>query len=172
MRGCRIVAQQLAKPLIPSRAMSEAQNRALERIYVAAPASRAYQPTISVEEGRATISVPVNPEHLHPGGGLHGAVLFKLLDDAAFFAANSCVPDEMLLTTSFHVHFLRPVTEGHVTATGRIVRRSRKLVVAEASVQDEEGRDVARGSGTFVPTGRPLADLPGFRDTGEGDPGQ
>lgn len=144
--------------------MDEAHARGLERVYRAAPVNRLYDPEIEVGDGRVEISIPVNPDHFHGGGALHGSVLFKLLDDAAFFAANAGVREELVLTTSFHVHFLRPVSAGRLTATGRLVTRSRKLLVAEARVADDRGREVARGSGTFVPSGMPVGDLPGYRD--------
>jgi uncharacterized protein (TIGR00369 family) len=144
--------------------MDEAHARGLERVYRAAPVNRLYDPEIQVGDGRAEISIPVNADHFHGGGALHGAVLFKLLDDAAFFAANAKVRERLVLTTSFHVHFLRPVVGGRLTATGRVVTRSRKLLVAEARIADDRGREVARGSGTFLPGGPPLAGLPGYRD--------
>lgn len=140
--------------------MDAEHHRRLERIYLAAPVNRLYEPTIAVGDGTAEIGIPVNPAHFHGGGALHGSVLFKLLDDAAFFAATSRLKDELVLTASFHVHFLRPVREGRVKAVGRLVGRSRRLFVAEAVAVDERGREVARGSGTFLPGGIALDEVP------------
>lgn len=142
--------------------MSAGHHRGLERVYLAAPVNRLYDPTIEVGDGTAEITIPVRAEHFHGGQALHGSVLFKLLDDAAFFAANSRVRDELVLTASFHVHFLRPVKEGRLRATGRVVQRARRLLVAEAQVVDDHDREIARGSGNFVPSGLALADLPGY----------
>lgn len=133
--------------------MDPEHHRRLERIYLAAPVNRLYEPTIRVGDGTAEIGIAVDPAHFHGGGALHGSVLFKLLDDAAFFAAGSKVRDELVLTASFSVHFLRPVREGRLTATGRLVSRGRQLLVAEAVVRDDRGREAARGSGTFLPGG-------------------
>ena len=143
--------------------MDDAHARGLERLYLAAPVNAPYDPAITVGPGSAEVSIPVKAEHFHGGGALHGSVAFKLLDDAAFFAASSRVPTELVVTTSFHVHFLRPVREGRLTATGRVVARARRLVVAESVVVDDRGREVARGSGTFLPSGLLLADLPSYR---------
>lgn len=142
--------------------MENDHHRRLERLYLAAPVNRSHDPEIRVGDGVAEIVVPVRPEHFHGGGALHGSVVFKLLDDAAFFAANSRVRDELVLTASFHVHFLRPVHEGRVRASGRLVSRSRRLLVAEAVVEDDRGREVARGSGTFVRSGLLLTGLPDY----------
>jgi acyl-coenzyme A thioesterase PaaI-like protein len=46
------------------------------------------------------------------GGAAHGTIYFKMLDDAAFYAANTLVTDRFLLTTSFNLLFSRPVRGG------------------------------------------------------------
>ena len=75
---------------------------------------------------------------------------FKCLDDAAFFAANSVVLDVFVLTVTFNIVLLRPVTAGRIVATGRLVNTSRNLQVAEAELRDERQKLVATGSGTFM----------------------
>ena len=112
------------------------------------------------------LRLPVDPAWFHGGGGLHGHVLFKLLDDAAFFAANSKVVDRLVLTAEFQIRFLRPVRDGALEARGRVVQRTRNLVVAEAVVTDAKGREAARGSGSFLPSGPPLAEVPGYAARG------
>jgi len=136
--------------------------RKLERMYRRAPINRYFEPAIRISEGRAVITMPVKPEFFHAAGAIHGSVYFKALDDAAFFAANSLVTDVFVLTVSYNVYFLRPVSQGELRATGLVVHRGRGLYVAESLVQDPEGRDVARGSGTFVPSRIPLTPEIGY----------
>ena len=47
---------------------------------------------------------------------------FKLLDDAAFFAVHSIVTDVFVLTTSFNINLIRPVSSGVITAKGKVTR--------------------------------------------------
>lgn len=136
-------------------------------MYLAAPVNRLYEPTLEVTKGEAVITMAVKEAYFHAAGSMHGSVAFKALDDAAYFAVNSLVPDEFVVTASFHVHFLRPVKEGLLTARGRVVSRSRKHHVAEAVLLDERGREVARGSGTFVPSGLKLADVSDYADASD-----
>ncbi len=143
---------------------STAHQRGLERVYLAAPTNRAYDPTIHVGSGEAEITFPVRPETFHGGGAVHGSVLFKALDDAAFFAVSSVVRDELVLTTSFHLHFLRPVRNGSIRAVGRVTSKSRRLLVGEAVAYDDRGRELARGSGTFLRSGMALDAVPGYSD--------
>lgn len=131
--------------------MSE-HHRKLERLYVAAPVNRYYQPTIEVADGTAVIEAEARPEYWHAAGAMHGSVYFKMLDDAAFFAANSLVEDVLVLTASFNLYFLRPVSQGRIRSEGRVVSRSRRVILAEATLQDGRGRELARGSGTFMPS--------------------
>ena len=42
-----------------------------------------------------------------------------MLDDAAFYAANSLVSDRFLLTTAFNLHFTKPMRDGEARAEGR-----------------------------------------------------
>ena len=137
--------------------------RALERMYVSAPTNAYYAPTISIHEGRAEIAVAVRREFFHAAGAVHGSVYFKLLDDAAFFAANSLLDDVFLLTVSFNIYLTRPVSEGQMRATGRVVHRSQRLFIAEAELADASGREIARGSGTFMRSNIALASVPGYR---------
>jgi len=50
---------------------------------------------------------------------------------------------------SFHVLFLRPVSSGELRAEGRVVQVSDRLLLAESSACDDQGREIARGTGCF-----------------------
>jgi len=134
--------------------------RKLERMYASAPVNAHFGPTLRVGDGEAHLAFPVRPEFFHGGGSLHGCVAFKALDDAAVFAVASLVRDFLVVTASFQIYLLRPVADGEVRATGRVVSRSRRLFVAESEATDDRGRVLARGSGTFVKSALALsADL-------------
>lgn len=131
-------------------------------MYLSAPINSHYAPAMRISEGCAEVTIPVRCNLFHAADAVHGAVYFKLLDDAAFFAANSLVDDVFLLTVSFNVYFTRPVATGEMTATGRVVHRSRRLLIAEAEVVDSDGRQLGRGSGTFMRSNTALSSVPGY----------
>ena len=141
---------------------NEEHYRKLERMYLSAPVNAYYAPSIRVSEGRAEVTIPVRHDLHHAAHAVHGVAYFKVLDDAAFFAANSLVEDVFVLTTSFNVYFTRPVTEGEMRATGRVVHQSRRLLIAESHVVDSEGREIGRGSGTFMPSRTALTPEVGY----------
>ena len=124
--------------------------RRLEAIYRVAPCNEAYRPELQVSEGRAELTFAVRPAFFHAAGAVHGSVYFKALDDAAFFAANSLVQDVFVLTTSFQLYLMAPVTDGAMRAVGRVVHRARNHFLAESELFDDQGTALARGSGTFV----------------------
>ena len=141
----------------------EEHYRKLERMYASAPINEYYAPTMRVSEGRAEVTIPIRPDFFHAGGAVHGLVYFKALDDAAFFAANSLVDHAFMLTVSFNLYMTRPISEGEMKATGRVVHRSRRLFIAESVLVDSDGREIARGSGTFMPSNIPLSPEVGYK---------
>lgn len=123
---------------------------ALERMYLSAPINSFYTPEIWISHGEAEIAIPVKPEFFHAAAAVHGSVYFKLLDDAAFFAANSLVDDYFVLTASFTTYLLHPISEGKMKATGKVVYAGARSFLAESVVVDGNGKEIARGSGNFV----------------------
>ncbi len=119
-------------------------------MYASAPINKYFAPSMHVSEGRAEVIVKVRPDFFHAAHAVHGVLYFKLLDDAAFFAVNSLVHDVFVLTVSFNVYMTRPVSAGELKASGRVVHRARRLLLAESELVNGEGQEVARGSGVFM----------------------
>ena len=133
-------------------------------MYDAAPINRYFRPRLTIpEEGRAELELPIRDEFHHAAQAIHGSVYFKALDDATFFAVQSVVTDFFIVTSSFNLYFLRPVSDGHLVAHGRVVSRSKRLYVADGVLLDSRGKEVARGSGTFMPSSIRLGPELGYR---------
>lgn|SRR5690606_6764013 len=141
--------------------------RALEALYASAPVNALFESRLEIlAEGESRIRFRVDPRVHHAAGAAHGTVYFKMLDDAAFYAANSMVSDRFLLTTAFNLHFTKPIRAGDVVAEGRWVSGRRRVFVAEARLIDAEGDEIGRGTGTFMRSHIALAGLPGYRAGG------
>ena len=138
--------------------------RALERLYMQAPINSLFQSELEiVEGGHARIHFEVDEHYYHAAGAVHGTAYFKMLDDAAFYAANSLVSDRFVLTTAFNLLFTKPLKSGKVVAEGRWVSGKRRVFVADSRLIDSEGEEIARGTGTFMRSHIPLATLPGYK---------
>jgi len=79
-------------------------------------------------------------------------VYFKVADDSAFFAVNSLVEDVFVLTTNINLYITRPIADGHIIGTGRVVFRSRQLFHAESRITNEAGKVLGRATASFVPS--------------------
>jgi len=141
---------------------AEEHFRRLERMYLGAPNNDYYRPGVTIGEGEAEIRIDVDPRFFHALLAVHGSVYFKAMDDAAFFAANSVVEDVFVLTTSFNIHLLRPISKGTLIAKGTLVSETRSLLIADAELKDERGRLIGRGTGTFMKSRMLLADVEGY----------
>jgi uncharacterized protein (TIGR00369 family) len=142
---------------------SESHYRKLERMYLGAPVNEYFRPAIHIAEGEAEVRIPVRKDFFHAAHAVHGSVYFKALDDATFFAANSLVTDVFVLTASFNLYLLRPISEGTLVARGRVVNRSKRVIIAEGVIVDDREREIARGSGSFLPSAIQLTGDIGFR---------
>ncbi|MCT2401294.1 PaaI family thioesterase [Novosphingobium mangrovi (ex Huang et al. 2023)] len=143
--------------------------RALERLYASAPINHKFRSALEIlGEGRSRISFLVEPDCFHAAGAAHGTIYFKMLDDAAFYAANTLVTDRFLLTTSFNLHFSKPIKGGRIVAEGRWISGRRRVLVAESWLLDEDGEEVGRGTGTFMRSRIGLSSLAGYSGRSEG----
>ena len=142
--------------------MSDAHFQKLARMYLAAPINRYFAPRIEISRGQAVVTLPIREDFHHAASAVHGAVYFKALDDAAFFAANSLIDDVFVLTVAFTIHFTRPVRDGTITATGRVVHHSRRMLIADVEAVDASGKVVARGTGSFMRSEIPLTPEIGY----------
>ncbi len=124
--------------------------RALEHMFAAAPINEIFKPVMTVTEGAAEIQIELSEQYHHSAGAVHGSVYFKMLDDAAFFAANSFEQTFFVVTTSFTTYMTRPVSTGRLTSVGKVVNKTRSQFIAEAVLHDSQGNEIGRGNGMFV----------------------
>ena len=145
--------------------MDTAHYRKLEKMYLGANVNtKIFDTTIcKIEAEKATITLEVCESYFHALGAIHGAVYFKMLDDAAYFAVSSTVKDCFMLTSSFNINILRPVSKGKLTAVGAIRYKSSNLFTADAKLYNQEGKEVAVGTGNFARSKMPLSEEVGYK---------
>lgn len=137
-------------------------NRLL-KIYQLAPIHDFYEGIdMEVEQKKATISLPIDQRYFHAAMSAHGSVYFKLLDDSAYFACQSVVEDFFIVTTSFSVKLLRPITKGKITAVGELDFESRQMFTASSKLFDEKGRLCGTGQGQFLKSSLALSEVDGY----------
>lgn len=144
--------------------MNDEHFRKLERMYLKANINtQLYETTIvTISHEQAEISIDISDKYFHALGAIHGSVYFKLLDDAAFFAVNSIVEDVFVLTTNFNIQLIRPANKGRITATGKVKFKSQNLWVAESRLVNEQGKEIAFGTGNFMKSKVALSEEIGY----------
>jgi uncharacterized protein (TIGR00369 family) len=114
---------------------------------------------VSFENGAARIELQAGPRHHNPMGIVHGGILCDLADAAMGVAmAASLEEGESFATLQLSASYLRPVRDGLLIATGRLVQRGRNVGHAEAEIVDAEGKPVARLTSTCMVTRSPGRD--------------
>ena len=117
---------------------------------------------IQIGDGIATLALPVTENYFHAAHSMHGAVYFKLLDDAAFFAVQSQEREYFIFTASFQVRLLRPVTGGILTASGEWMPSEGRVASGRSQLRDAEGALVADAEGKFVRSKIKLSEVSGY----------
>jgi 1,4-dihydroxy-2-naphthoyl-CoA hydrolase len=77
-----------------------------------------------------------------PFGLVHGGVYSAVAETVASAMTYAAVADDGMVAMgqSNTANFLRPVTEGHVHAAGRVIHRGRTTWVWDVDCTDDEGR--------------------------------
>ena len=144
---------------------SDSHYRKLERMYLSAPVNDIVYKgiTIEISDGKAELSLQIDPKFFHAANAIHGSVYFKMLDDAAFFAVNSIVTDVFAYTVSFNIQLLRPVSDGIIRSIGELKFKSTNLFIADSNLFDERNKLIGRGSGSFMRSKIELTENIGYK---------
>lgn len=108
---------------------------------------------VRAEKGIVVISSENRDCLLQQQGLIHGGVVTTLADVAGGYAALSTVPEHCeVLTVELKINFIRPANTQIITATGRVLKNGKNLVVVESTVTDENQNLIAKMLGTMFVT--------------------
>jgi acyl-CoA thioesterase len=107
---------------------------------------------LELTPGCARVKMKITPEHLNFNGMVFGGIVMALADQAFAYATNSLVSPS--IATQFNIHLISGTGVGdELTAECRVVRSGRRIGVSEMTVTDQNGRLIAKATGTTVVTG-------------------
>ncbi len=104
-------------------------------------------------DGQGVISMKVRPDMLNGEGWLQGGIFTALADEAMVLGIYSLTgPGEQVATITETTTFFGGAREGTLYAKGRVVRKGKRVVFAEAEIRDGEagGRLLSRSSAAFA----------------------
>jgi uncharacterized protein (TIGR00369 family) len=100
---------------------------------------------VEASPGNVTVAMRVEERHVNLQGLVHGGMLAILADTACGLSIRSAMePGRLHVTSDLDIHFLAPAKPGTLVGRGKAIKVGRSLAFAEASIEDGEGRLLAR----------------------------
>ena len=106
---------------------------------------------VDLKPGEAIIRLKMRDELRQPHGLLHGGATASVIDTAmAFAVVTRLAENETASTVDLTVHYLRPVTEGAIVCTAKVVRAGKRLLTVSAEVFNDEEKLIATALSTYT----------------------
>jgi acyl-CoA thioesterase len=94
----------------------------------------------------------LRPEYMNFNGMVFGGIVMAITDQAFAYATNSLVSPS--IATQFNIHLISgPAADDELTAECRVVKSGRRIGVSEMTVTNQDGKLIAKATGTTVYTG-------------------
>lgn len=108
---------------------------------------------IDISPGYAKVSMKVRQEHLNFNGMVFGGLIMGIADQAFAYASNSVLQPS--IASQFNIHFVDgPKVGDEMVAECRVVKSGMRVGISEISVTTQDGKLVARATGTTIPVRR------------------
>jgi uncharacterized protein (TIGR00369 family) len=105
---------------------------------------------VEASPGKVTVAMRVEERHVNLQGLVHGGMLSILADTACGLSIRSAMePGRLHVTADLDIHFLAPAKPGTLVGRGKAIKVGRSLAFAEASIEDGEGRLLAKAQSRF-----------------------
>jgi acyl-CoA thioesterase len=109
---------------------------------------------IELKVGEATLQLKMREELRQPHGLLHGGATASLIDTATAFANVTVLKEnEKAATVDLSIHYLRPVLEGTIICTAKVIKAGKRLSTISAEVVNEDGKLIATALSTYMKVG-------------------
>jgi len=112
---------------------------------------------VELMPGYAKVVMKLLPEHQNFNGLVFGGIIMAVADQAFAYASNSLIQPS--LATQFNIHFLNgPGVGDELTAECWVVKSGRRVGISEMKVTNQEGKIIAKATGTTIPRLKELPD--------------
>lgn len=111
---------------------------------------------VGIGEGKFIAEMVVEKSNSNMAGTLHGGATATLIDVCMGMACFT--KGVTVVTGNINTSYLAPGRAGDkIIAVGQVIRSGKTAIFAEASLEDEKGQIIAKGTGTFFCTGNLLS---------------
>ena len=106
---------------------------------------------VKLTPGYSKVAMKLTPDHMNFNGLVFGGIVMSIADQAFAYATNSLVSPS--IATQFNIHLIAGASPGdELIAECRVVKSGRRIGVSEMTVTNQDGKLIAKASGTTVTT--------------------
>ena len=105
---------------------------------------------LELSKGYARVAMKIRREYINFNGLVFGGIIVAVADQAFAFANNSVITPNV--ASQFNIHFIAaPDVNDELVAECRVTRSGRRVCISEMTVSNQDGKLIARASGTTIP---------------------
>ncbi|HUT68777.1 MAG TPA: PaaI family thioesterase [Dehalococcoidales bacterium] len=106
---------------------------------------------VELSPGYAKVAMKLRPDYMNFNGMVFGGIVMSIADQAFAYATNSLVSPS--IATQFNIHLIAGASPGdELIAECRVIKSGRRIGVSEMTVTNQEGKLIAKATGTTVTT--------------------
>jgi len=106
---------------------------------------------LELTPGYSKVSMKLTNDHMNFNGLVFGGIVMSIADQAFAYATNSLVSPS--IATQFNIHLISGAKPGdELIAECRVIRSGRRIGVSEMTVTNQDGKLIAKATGTTVTT--------------------
>ncbi|MBN1177396.1 MAG: PaaI family thioesterase [Dehalococcoidales bacterium] len=106
---------------------------------------------LELTPGYSRVSMKLTDDHMNFNGLVFGGIVMSIADQAFAYATNSLVSPS--IATQFNIHLISGARPGdELIAECRVIRSGRRIGVSEMTVTNQDGKLIAKATGTTVTT--------------------
>ena len=108
---------------------------------------------LELTPGYAKVAMKLVPEFQNFNSFVFGGIIMALADQAFAYGSNSIAFPSV--ATQFNIHFIAGAgADDELIAECRVVRSGRRAGISEMTVTNQEGKLIARATGTTIPVSK------------------
>ncbi len=105
---------------------------------------------LELSPGYSKVTMKLIPDYQNFNGLVFGGIIMALADQSFAYASNSLAFPS--LASQFNIHFVNSCgVNDELTAECRVVRSGRRVGVSEMTVSNQDGKLIAKATGTTIP---------------------